>query len=133
MVVGTVLEAQLRCVGTVLTQLRAGGHAALEVRRDVEDAHQKALHEALRTTLHNTSGSPGSYFGLPGVNTFCRPWSTRRLVERLRAFAPDACAWMLPGNLPAQARGEREDQSALSPRRGGESGEQREGPPALGR
>ncbi|WP_406352373.1 hypothetical protein OHB56_07725 [Streptomyces sp. NBC_01635] len=133
MVVGTVLEARPCCVGAALTQLRADGHAAPEVRRDVEDAPQKALHEALRATVHNTSGSPGSHFGLPGVNTFCRPWSTRRLVERLHAFAPDACTWMLPGNLPAQARGEREDQSAVSPRRGGESGEQREGPPTPGR
>ncbi|SOE06823.1 NAD(P)/FAD-dependent oxidoreductase [Streptomyces sp. Ag109_G2-15] len=98
--VPTVLEAQLRYVTTALTHLRTSGCAALDVRPEVEEAHQQALHEALRTTVYNTAGT-SYYFGRPGVNTFCWPWSTARLVKRLHAFTPDAYTWTLP--LPAQA------------------------------
>ncbi|MCZ0984925.1 flavin-containing monooxygenase [Streptomyces diastatochromogenes] len=99
--VPTVLEAQLRYVTTALTHLRTSGCAALDVRPEAEEAHQQALHEALRTTVYNTAGGTGYYFGRPGVNTFCWPWSTARLVKRLHAFTPDAYTWTLP--LPAQA------------------------------
>ncbi|WP_079249385.1 NAD(P)/FAD-dependent oxidoreductase [Streptomyces sp. IMTB 2501] len=94
--VPTVVEAQLRYITTALTRLRTSGCAALDVRPEAEEAHQQALHGALRTTVYNTGGGSGYYFGVPGVNTFCWPWSTGTLVKRLHAFAPDAYTWTLP-------------------------------------
>ncbi|WP_326696384.1 NAD(P)/FAD-dependent oxidoreductase [Streptomyces sp. NBC_01754] len=105
--VPTVLEAQLRYVTAALTHLRTSGYAALDVKPAAEEAHQEALREALRTTVYNSGGASGYYFGLPGVNTFSWPWSTARLVKRLDAFTPDAYTWTLPGRLPAQTRNAR--------------------------
>lgn len=99
--VPTVLEAQLRYVTAALSHLRAGGHTALDVKPEAEAAHQRALHRALRTTVYNTAGGSSYYFGLPGVNTFCWPWSTRRLVRRLHAFTPEAYTW---SRCPSGAR-----------------------------
>ncbi|WP_063837415.1 flavin-containing monooxygenase [Streptomyces sp. NRRL WC-3549] len=101
--VPTVLEAQLRYITAALTHLRTGGHAALDVRPEVEESHHEALREALRTTVYSTDAS-GYYFGLPGVNTFSWPWSTARLLRRLHSFAPDAYTWTPPGGPPAQVR-----------------------------
>ncbi|MFD7168482.1 flavin-containing monooxygenase [Streptomyces violascens] len=113
--VPTVLEAQLRYITTALTHLRTSGCAALDVTPEAQAAHQHALHEALRTTVYNTGGDTSYYYGLPGINTFCWPWSTTRLVKRLRSFTPDAYTW----TLPAQTRTERDSQSAHpSDRRG---------------
>ncbi|WP_123970001.1 hypothetical protein [Streptomyces sp. TLI_185] len=81
----------------------------MDVKPEAETAHQQALHEALRGTVYNAGGT-GYYFGLPGINTFCWPWSTARLVQRLDSFDPDAYTWTLP--LPAQADAERNDQPA---------------------
>ncbi len=80
--------------------MRTNGYAALDVIPEAEEAHQQALHEALRTTVYGPANGSGYYFGLPGVNTFCWPWSTARLVKRLRAFSPDVYTWTLPGVLP---------------------------------
>ncbi|RLV04424.1 cyclohexanone monooxygenase [Streptomyces griseocarneus] len=91
--VPTAMEAQLRYITSALTHLRTSGHTAMDVRPEVEEAHCAAVQAALRTTVYNTAGCPGYYFGLPGVNTFCWPWSTRRLVRRLHAFEPDAYRW----------------------------------------
>ncbi|WP_328618930.1 MULTISPECIES: flavin-containing monooxygenase [unclassified Streptomyces] len=98
--VPTVLEAQLCYTAAALTHLRTNGYAALDVIPEAEEAHQQALHEALRTTVYGPANGSGYYFGLPGVNTFCWPWSTARLVKRLRAFSPDVYTWTLPGVLP---------------------------------
>ncbi|WP_369393300.1 flavin-containing monooxygenase [Streptomyces sp. CG1] len=111
--VPTVLEAQLRYITTALTHLRTSGSAALDVKPEAEAAHQQTLHEALRTTVYNAAGGTSYYFGLPGVNTFCWPWSTARLVKRLHAFDPNAYTWAVP--LPAQAGAER-DGSPARPR-----------------
>lgn len=104
--VPTVLEAQLRYITAALNHLRAGGASALEVKPEVEAAHQRSLREALPNTVYNAAGSTGYYFGLPGINTFCWPWSTARLVKRLHAFDPDVYTWSLP--LPAQAQADRD-------------------------
>ncbi|KOV58218.1 hypothetical protein ADK64_37130 [Streptomyces sp. MMG1121] len=104
--VPTVLEAQLRYVTTALNHLRSSGASALDVKPDAEAAHQQALHEALRGTVYNAAGGTGYYFGLPGINTFCWPWSTARLIKRLDSFDPDAYTWTLP--LPAQTNAEQD-------------------------
>ncbi|MBT2493821.1 NAD(P)/FAD-dependent oxidoreductase [Streptomyces sp. ISL-96] len=113
--VPTVLEAQLRYITAALTHLRTNGYAALDVKPEAEESHQKALHKALDTTVYNTTGGSGYYFGLPGVNTFCWPWSTARLLKRLHAFTPDVYSWTPPRRLPAQARTERDGLPASPP------------------
>ncbi|NUQ97385.1 MAG: hypothetical protein HOY79_12830 [Streptomyces sp.] len=104
--VPTLLEAQLRYVTTALTHLRTSGAYALDVKPEAEAAHQQSLHDALRTTVYNAAGGTSYYFGLPGINTFCWPRSTARLVKRLHAFDPDAHTWAVP--LPGQADAERD-------------------------
>ncbi|WP_171163451.1 NAD(P)/FAD-dependent oxidoreductase [Streptomyces sp. I05A-00742] len=101
--VPTVLEAQLRYITAALAHLRSSGCAALDVKPETEAAHHRALHAALSTTVYNSTGGSGYYFGLPGVNTFCWPWSTTRLVKRLDAFAPDVYTWTSPsGGRPGR-------------------------------
>jgi hypothetical protein len=103
--VPTVLEAQLRYITTALNHLRTSGATSLDVKPEAEAAHQQALHAALRNTVYNAAGATGYYFGLPGINTFCWPWSTARLIKRLNSFDPEVYRWSLP--LPAQADRER--------------------------
>ncbi|GHH29506.1 hypothetical protein [Streptomyces lanatus] len=102
--VPTILEAQLRSITTALNHLRTSRASALDVKP--EAARQQALHEALRNTVYNTTGGTAYYFGLPGINTFCWPWSTAGLVKRLHSFDPDVYTWRLP--LPTQAGAERD-------------------------
>ncbi|WP_063754877.1 flavin-containing monooxygenase [Streptomyces sp. NRRL F-2580] len=121
--VPTVLEAQLRYIAGALTHLRASGCAAMDVRPEAEEAHQRALREALRTTVYSPANGSGYYFGVPGVNTFSWPWSTARLVKRLHAFSPDPYAWTLPGALPAPREGrDRHADGTLSLRPGARPG-----------
>ncbi|GAA0400823.1 NAD(P)/FAD-dependent oxidoreductase [Streptomyces luteireticuli] len=101
--VPTAVEAQLHYIVSALVHLRAGGYTSFDVRPEVQDAHHTALQAALRTTVYNTADGSGYYFGLPGVNTFCWPWSTGRLVKRLRSFAPDAYLWSTPPRRPGSA------------------------------
>lgn len=92
----TVVEAQLDLVAAALAHLRRGGHVSLDVRADVQAAYNAAVQEALRTTVYNSGGCSSYYFGPGGRNTFCWPWSTARLVRRLRRFDPAAYAWSAP-------------------------------------
>ncbi|OAR23723.1 cyclohexanone monooxygenase [Streptomyces sp. ERV7] len=94
--VPTVLEAQLRYITGALTHLHTSGHTAMDVRAETEQAHHTALHAALRTTVYNTAGCSSYYFSDPGVNTFCWPWSTQRLLKRLRTFDPGTYTWSTP-------------------------------------
>uniref|UniRef100_A0AAU3GXT4 NAD(P)/FAD-dependent oxidoreductase n=1 Tax=Streptomyces sp. NBC_01401 TaxID=2903854 RepID=A0AAU3GXT4_9ACTN len=112
--VPTVLEAQLGYVTAALTHLRTRKLAALDVRPDVEEAHHRAVQKALRTTVYSTADS-GYYFGRPGINTFSWPWSTGKLLKRLRDFTPDAYTWTPPGGLPAQTRGDRDGSPVARP------------------
>ncbi|MFC5720579.1 flavin-containing monooxygenase [Streptomyces gamaensis] len=91
--VPTVLEAQLRYITAALTHLRTRGHTAMDVRPEAEEAHHTAVQRALRTTVYNSADNSSYYFGVPGVNTFCWPWSTRRLVRRLHSFEAGAYTW----------------------------------------
>ncbi|MFI7406018.1 flavin-containing monooxygenase [Streptomyces sp. NPDC049541] len=100
--VPTVLEAQLRYITDALNRLRHG-NTALDVRPDVERAHNLAVQKALKSTVYATDES-SYYFSTPGLNTFCWPWSTRRLLRQLHTFDPDAYNWSA-GLLPAQGSG----------------------------
>ncbi|MDF3294242.1 flavin-containing monooxygenase [Streptomyces silvisoli] len=99
--VPTVVEAQLRHITAALAHLCRGDHAALDVRREVQHAHNAALHTALTTTVYTTDHA-SYYFDGAGLNTFCWPWSTRRLRRSLAAFDPAAYTWYPRAALPAQ-------------------------------
>ncbi|MBV6703008.1 NAD(P)/FAD-dependent oxidoreductase [Kitasatospora aureofaciens] len=103
--VPTVLEAQLRHITASLTHLRRSGHAAMDVRPEIQDTHTTALRDALNTTVYSTDPA-GYYFSPPGLNTFCWPWSTRRLRRQLHKFDPGAYTWHPPQHvtLPHQLR-----------------------------
>ncbi|WP_327312505.1 flavin-containing monooxygenase [Streptomyces sp. NBC_01235] len=103
----TVLEAQLTYLVAALAHLDQGGHRALDVRPAAQAAHNTAVQEALATTVYNTGGCTSYYFAPTGQNTFAWPWSTGRLVRRLRHFSADAYTFDTPARplpLPAQTR-----------------------------
>lgn len=104
--VPTVLEAQLRYITDALTHLGRSNHTAMEVRPEVEEAYNTALQAALSTTVYNTAGPSSYYFSPTGVNTFCWPWSTRRLRRQFHAFDPHRYTWFPPhgAKVPAQDR-----------------------------
>lgn len=105
--VPTVLEAQLNYITSALARLHHSGHTALDVRPEVESAHNAALQRALQSTVYNTAGHSSYYFSPPGINTFCWPWSTRRLLRHLHAFDPSAYTWHPPNQsgvrIPSQS------------------------------
>ncbi|WP_327064405.1 NAD(P)/FAD-dependent oxidoreductase [Kitasatospora sp. NBC_01250] len=103
--VPAVLEAQLRYLTDALTHLRAGNHTALDVRPEVADTYNHAVQEALKSTVYADDDS-GYYFGTPGRNTFCWPWSTRRLRRRLHAFDPNSYDWQPSRPIIGRPRGE---------------------------
>ncbi|MGW1784532.1 flavin-containing monooxygenase [Streptomyces sp. NPDC002143] len=103
----TVLEAQLTYVTAALAHLDQGGHRALNVRPAAQAAHNTAVQEALATTVYNAGGCTSYYFTSTGHNAFAWPWSTGKLVRRLRQFDADAYIADTPDRrlpLPAQAR-----------------------------
>lgn len=113
----TVLEAQLTYLTAALAHLDQGGHRALNVRPAAQAAHQTAVQEALATTVYNTGGCTSYYFTSTGRNAFAWPWSTGRLVRRLRHFDAGAYTFDTPArplSLPAQARPRPGDRTAAA-------------------
>ncbi|MEU1194483.1 NAD(P)/FAD-dependent oxidoreductase [Streptomyces sp. NPDC005859] len=113
----TVLEAQLTYLVAALAHLHQGGHRSLHVRPAAQAAHNSAVQEALATTVYNTGGCTSYYFTPTGQNTFAWPWSTGRLVRRLRHFDADAYTFDTPARplgLPAQARPRPGDRTAAA-------------------
>ncbi|MFJ1967040.1 flavin-containing monooxygenase [Streptomyces sp. NPDC087903] len=113
----TVLEAQLTYLIAALAHLDQGGHRSLHIRPAAQAAHNTAVREALETTVYNTGGCTSYYFTSTGQNTFAWPWSTGRLVRRLRQFDADAYTSDTPGRplrLPAQARLQSGDRTAAA-------------------
>jgi cation diffusion facilitator CzcD-associated flavoprotein CzcO len=113
----TVLEAQLTYLIAALAHLDQGGHRAVNVRPAAQAAYNTAVQEALATTVYNTGGCSSYYFTPTGQNTFAWPWSTGRLMRRLRhfdadAYTSDTLARPLP--LPAQARPRPGDRTAAA-------------------
>ncbi|MET9890980.1 NAD(P)/FAD-dependent oxidoreductase [Streptomyces sp. NPDC006465] len=113
----TVLEAQLAYLTAALAHLDRGGHRVLNVRPAAQAAHNTAVQEALATTVYNTGGCTSYYFAPTGQNTFAWPWSTGRLVRRLRHFDADAYTFdtqARPLPLPAQARPQPGDRTTTA-------------------
>jgi hypothetical protein len=88
-----VLEAQLDYLSNALTHLRRGGHTSLDVAPAIQAQYNAAVQKALRTTVYNTGGCSSYYLSPTGRNTFCWPWSTRRLTSLLGHFDPAAYTW----------------------------------------
>jgi cation diffusion facilitator CzcD-associated flavoprotein CzcO len=88
----TVMEAQLRYITDALDHLRRDPRASLDVRPEIQDRHQADVQAALQTTVYATDPT-SYYYGSSGVNTFCWPWSVRRLRRRLHAFDSDDYVW----------------------------------------
>ncbi|HWG22484.1 NAD(P)/FAD-dependent oxidoreductase [Actinospica sp.] len=86
----TVLEAQLNYLSSALTHLTSGSYDWLDVKPTAQTQYNTALQEALRTTVYNTGGCTSYYLGPGGRNTFCWPWSTGSLKNRLNRFDPAA-------------------------------------------
>ncbi|MGW0585918.1 cyclohexanone monooxygenase, partial [Streptomyces sp. NPDC002920] len=113
----TVLEAQLKYLTAALAHLDQSGHRALHVRPDAQAAHHTAVQEALATTVYNTGGCTSYYFTPSGHNAFAWPWSTGRLVRRLRHFDADAYTFDTPARplpLPVQARPQPGDRTTAA-------------------
>jgi cation diffusion facilitator CzcD-associated flavoprotein CzcO len=89
----TVLEAQLRYISDALIELGRSGHRAMDVLPDVQQTHNLAVQKALRRTVYNSGDRSSYYFNAHGVNTFCWPWTTRRLIRHLHAFQSSTYAW----------------------------------------
>ncbi|MDQ0835682.1 cation diffusion facilitator CzcD-associated flavoprotein CzcO [Streptomyces achromogenes] len=113
----TVLEAQLTYLIAALAHLDQGGRRVLHVRPAAQAAHNSAVQEALAGTVYNTGGCDSYYFTATGQNTFAWPWSTGRLVRRLRRFDADAYTSDTPAaplHLPAQTRPQSGDRTAAT-------------------
>lgn len=90
--VPTAMEALLRYITDAWTHLNRNGHVALDVSPQVQAAHNDAVQTALQRTVYTYDHS-SYYYSAPGLNTHCWPWSTRRLLRRLRAFDPADYIW----------------------------------------
>jgi cation diffusion facilitator CzcD-associated flavoprotein CzcO len=84
-----VLERQLGYLAEALTVAREERWSSFEVRPAVEDGYNRGLQAALATTVYNTGGCASTYLTPGGHNSFCWPWSTARLSQRLSAFNAD--------------------------------------------
>jgi cation diffusion facilitator CzcD-associated flavoprotein CzcO len=86
----SILEAQLRYVMDGLRQIRARGHASVDVRAEVQAAYDAMVQEALPRTVYNSGGCSSYYLDENGRNSFSWPWSTPALERRVRDFDLDA-------------------------------------------
>jgi cation diffusion facilitator CzcD-associated flavoprotein CzcO len=85
-----VLEAQLDFLRQAIAHARARNWASIEPRREVQQAYNAELQEALRATVYNAGGCHSYYLDANGVNSFSWPWSTGRMRTRLGQFDPAA-------------------------------------------
>lgn len=99
----TVMEAQLRYITDALTHLRHTSRTSLDVRPEIQDDHQAAVQTALQSTVYTTDPT-SYYYSSPGANTFCWPWSLRRLKHHLNTFTPTNYTWT-PTPLRAPSAG----------------------------
>ncbi|AWK71695.1 cyclohexanone monooxygenase [Rhodococcus oxybenzonivorans] len=81
-----ILEAQLDYVMQALTHARSRGWSRWESRREVQDAFNAQVQEALATTVYNAGGCQSYFLDVNGRNSFNWPWSTDRMRRRLGRF-----------------------------------------------
>jgi cation diffusion facilitator CzcD-associated flavoprotein CzcO len=85
-----MLEAQLRYVMSCLSHLERSGVAAIDVRREAQDAFNADVQLRLRDTVWNTGGCRSWYLDRTGRNTTIWPGMTWPYVRLLRQFDPSA-------------------------------------------
>jgi len=83
-------EAQIRYVMGCLGHLERSGMAALEVRREAQDAFNADVQLRLRDTVWNAGGCRSWYLDPTGRNTTIWPGMTWPYVRLLRRFDPAA-------------------------------------------
>ncbi len=85
-----MLEAQLRYVMSCLAHLERNGIAAIEVRREAQEAFNADVQSRLRDTVWNAGGCRSWYLDASGRNTTIWPGMTWPYVRLLRRFDPGA-------------------------------------------
>src|SRR3954454_11367827 len=83
-----LIEAQLNHVLGALKTLRRRGLASVELKRDVQDAYNARVQEALAGTVWNAGGCQSYYLDRNGTNSTIYPWSTIDLRRRTSHFDP---------------------------------------------
>jgi cation diffusion facilitator CzcD-associated flavoprotein CzcO len=83
-----LIEAQLRYILGALDAMRERGAAAVEVRREVQDAYNERVQAALAGTVWNAGGCQSYYLDRNGTNSTIYPWSTIDLRRRTSRFDP---------------------------------------------
>lgn len=83
-----MIEAQVGHVIKALDAMKAGGHAVLEARQDVQDAYNRDLQKSLSRTVWNTGGCTSWYLDKHGRNTTLWPTFTFRYMQQMRTFDP---------------------------------------------
>jgi cation diffusion facilitator CzcD-associated flavoprotein CzcO len=85
-----MVEAQLRYVMACLRHLERSGTAAIEVRREAQEAFNAGVQSRLRDTVWNAGGCRSWYLDPTGRNTTIWPGMTWPYVRLLRRFDPAA-------------------------------------------
>jgi cation diffusion facilitator CzcD-associated flavoprotein CzcO len=83
-----ILEAQLAYLADALRQMRVHDWSSIDVRREVQEAYNAEVQQALPGTVYNSGGCSSYYLDANGRNSFIWPWSTGRMRQRIRAFDP---------------------------------------------
>jgi cyclohexanone monooxygenase len=81
-----ILEAQLAYAIDGVKQILSNGWSSVDVRRDVQDAFNAEVQEALPSTVYNSGGCSSYYLDVNGRNSFSWPWSTGRMLSRIKDF-----------------------------------------------
>ncbi|KJK48822.1 cyclohexanone monooxygenase [Lentzea aerocolonigenes] len=84
----TIIETQLRYIASALTSLRSLGWPVVDVRPSVQAAFNSAVQAALQRTVYNAGGCTSYYLDANGRNSTMWPWSTVRMMRRIRSFEP---------------------------------------------
>jgi len=84
-----LIEAQLNYVLGALKTLRRRGLASVELKRDVQDAYNARVQEALAGTVWNAGGCQSYYLDRNGTNSTIYPWTTIDLRRRTAHFRED--------------------------------------------
>jgi cyclohexanone monooxygenase len=84
-----VIEAQLEYIVGALRAMERDGLTSVEVRREVQDAWNASVQEALAGTVWNAGGCSSYYLDRHGRNTTIYPWTTIDLRRRTARFDLD--------------------------------------------
>jgi cation diffusion facilitator CzcD-associated flavoprotein CzcO len=98
-------ECHIRYVIDALRTMKARGLAAVEVRREAQDAWNAEVQERLKTTVWNTGGCASWYLDRNGDNPIMWPGFTFSFRRRTRRFDPES---YLPVSPAARASREPE-------------------------